>query len=503
VSTYLTTQLHPQYSQKISIWEQISRSYSGGQTYRDGEYLHKFSLRESDTSYTERQKRAVYMNHVQPLADMLTGFLYSTEPERRNVTLEYLWEKTSKTLDLPNFMRNIALNSLLYTCGVLVDSPKFNKSDVPTEGARQAAGKNPYCIMYMPWQIRNFYHDENGKLSWVLLDNSLFNNSDPHAENSINLSYRLWTTTYYQDYTSSSSIDQNTQYGVLYGTGNMSDSFQAGEKVPYDCGGEIPFVFANWSDRLNTYFTDTIFDDIAFFDQAIYNYMSLMDEMLSGGVFKFLFYPGTVPDAVKTGGFSNMAVITMPPDGNAPFFAGPSLGDIDPFLQAINFYIVGIKRLLGIDTDQEKSYAQSGEAKKYDYTKVKAILNVGARAMERVEREIFRYAGQWEGKEEVIDVEYRKDFLGDEEENELTRMFEVINLPYEKMKKAAARRIATINFSDNVDDKELKEMFDDIDNTNEQEPITDINAMMELEKTGRGAPGENKPEEVSDDKKTE
>ena len=439
------------------------------------------------------------MNHVQPLADMLCGFLYASEPERLNITLDYLMDRAGKNIDFRNFMRNTALNSLMYTCGVLVDSPQFNPADIPTQGARNELGKNPYCILYMPWQIRNFYHDENGKLKWVLLDNSIYDNSNPFELNYIKLSYRLWMPDYYQDYTTSTSVNSATRYGAVYGTGSTQQEFVEGPKIAYDCGGEIPFVFCNWSDRLQTYFTDTIFDDVALHDQAIYNYMSLMDEMLSGGVFKYLFYPGTIPKSATGLSFSSMAVIECSPEGNMPKFDGPQLGDVDPFLQAINFYIIGIKRLLGIDTDQEKSYAQSGEAKKYDYTKVKSILNIGARSMEYIEREIFRFAGLWEGKDEIITVEYRKDFLGDEEEGELARMFSIINLPYEKMKKMAAKRIATLNFSDTTTDKEMQELFDDIDNTAEAEVITDISGLASIE-SGTGAPEKINQEVKSDDK---
>jgi hypothetical protein len=143
----ITTQLHPIYNQKHIIWEQISKSYSGGITYRDSNYLHKFTLRESTISYEERKKRAIFMNHVQPLADMLCGFLYASEPERLNITLDYLMDRAGKNIDFRNFMRNTALNSLMYTCGVLVDSPQFNPADIPTQGARNELGKNPYISL--------------------------------------------------------------------------------------------------------------------------------------------------------------------------------------------------------------------------------------------------------------------------------------------------------------------------------------------------------------------
>jgi hypothetical protein len=496
---YIGVKCHPTYIVKRDIWFQIAKSYAGGVIYKYSEpsYLHRFSAREPQLSYEERKKRAVYFNNVQPLADMLTGFIFSEDPIRNNVTLDYLEENANLYQCMNQFMRSVAVNSLMMTCGVLVDSPSFDPEIVQTAAQRKEQGLNPFCKLYMPWSIRDFHYDSSGTLQWLVLDNTTITNENPFDIPRAHVSFRLWTPEYFQDFTADLDISQdyllfNTQssdrgldsdtmlvYNVTrYGasarnilTTGMILNLKAGEQIPHPCKC-VPFVFCNWNDKDNTHYSDTIFEDIALFDQSVFNYMSLMDEMLSGGVFKYLFFPGKAPTSTTGAGLTHCSTIEYDPTAShEPRFDGPSLGDVQPFINAINFYLIGIKRSLGLDTDQEKSYAQSGAAKAFDFTKVKALLDGGAEAMEHIECKLFRFAGLWEGKVDEIDVEYRRDFLGNEQEEELLRMFELIALPYREMKRQAARRIANLNFNDVIDSDELDLMYADIDETEKkQEP---------------------------------
>lgn len=495
----LVTQLHPIHLLKKDIWVQIDKSYTGGVIYKNAEpnYLHKFSLRENETSYMERKKRAVYFNNTKPLSNMLVGFLYGTEPTRSEYNLKYIYEKADGVNSLNVVSRRIALKSLLMPCGVLVDSPKFNPNDVQTEGDRQIQGLNPYVVLYKPWQIRNFYFEGN-VLKWLLLDNSIYNNSDPFKPASLTISLRLWTPELFQDFVydipmtnqEGGSANQNYVNALknIY-AGNFE--YKVGEEKENPCG-IIPFRFQNWEDKDNDKLPDSNFEDMVLYDQAVYNYMSLMDEMLSGGVFKWLFYPGDLPKTIESEGFAHLSTISYDPTAtHEPKFDGPSLNDVEPFINAINFYLIGAKRNFGLDTDQDKDYVQSGAAKKFDFTKVKALLHSGAMSMEDCEKDIFKFAGLWEGKkDETIKVEYKRDFLGEEQQDELNRLFQVMTLPYREIKRQAGRRIAALNFNDILDQDEIDAINDDIDKTEmKPEPREKLTPeqMAEMEKKSRAA----------------
>jgi len=490
-TNYVTTQTHPIWDLKQGIWRQISDSYSGGITYRDGDYLHKFALRESSQSYTERQKRAIYFNNVEPLADLLMGFLYMNQVIRSDYKQDDLILKATRTETLDMFMQKVALNSLLYTTGVLVDSPTFDARQIQTEADRKAAGLNPYCIMYHPWQIRNYYCDENNILQWVLLDNTYYDNSDPYKQAQYVTQYRLWTKEYYQDFTSVSGSEgiPNISTGSSIRALTTGSSFEASEQFPHPLE-EVPFIFVNWKTRTDDKFQDTIFEDIALFDQAIYNYMSLSDEMLAGGTFKFLVFPGQVPDEIKSEGFSNLAVIPYSDAAvHEPKFIGPTLSEVDPFLKYIEFLLVGILRKLGLNTDAEKNYVQSGAAKVFDFTKTRAFLASGAETMENTEKEIFRLSGKWLNvDDDDVKVEYQKDFLGVEAETEMERMLTLLSMPVDKIQEQAMKRMVELSFNNTLSDEEVKEINQAIEDEAEESQETktagriNIQALAEAQK---------------------
>ncbi|HAJ79605.1 MAG TPA: hypothetical protein DCO75_07520 [Fibrobacteres bacterium] len=495
---YIGLQVHPTYLIKKNMWIQIAKAYSGGIIYKyaDPSYLHRFDPRETEKSYKARKERAVYRNNVQPFADMFTGFIFSTDPARDKVGPEYLIDNANQYLSMNEFMKMVALNSLMYTCGVLVDSPNFSVDEIQSEADRKEKNINPFCVLYAPWQIRNYHVGKDGKLDWIVFDDTCYDNSEPMKLATLNLQFTLWTRKTIQRFSSRSDLPVNLSmynmlgnrqgqfgYGMnvfnLYEFGasasgtiipGVSINLEAGKVINHPCG-EIPFKFCNWTTKNRSHFVDTIFEDITLFDQAIYNYMSLMDEVVSGGVFKFLFWPGEPPSQiVENNGLSNCGILTFDPDASQPpFFAGPELNELQPFLMLIESLIIAIKLALGLDTDANKTTAQSGTAKAFDFSKVSAFLNMGAGAMEDIEEEIFRFAGLWEGRDDdSAEIEYRKDIIGKDEDAELERLYNVMMLPYEVLKKYTAKRIAKLNFSDTLTSDEMQEIEDDIDKVHEE-----------------------------------
>ena len=494
----ITSQRHETYNQKSKIWQQVSDSYAGGKTYQDGDYLHKF-FRENSDSYKDRQKRALYFNNTQPLSDMLVGFLIPKDGITRNkFKNQEVIDSIGRISGLDDFMYRVATNSGLYTTGVLVDSPDFRIEDVITEQDRIDKGLNPYTVLYEPWKILNFYFDANDILSWVLLDNSFIDRSNPYATEQKITKYTLWTREIIQHLWKKGSAETSDAEftGLLTnGIGGTSPSnpgktheikkdanseWFVSEPFPHG-QPEIPFIFVNWYDKNNTKYADTVFEDIAFFDQGIYNYMSLMDELITAGTFKFLFFPGTIPDEIKDSGFSNLAAIPYDPlDGGKPFFDGPKLDDINPFLNSIEFLLTGILRKLGLNTDQEKDYVQSGQAKFFDFKKTNALLQSASNNLEKTEKLIFKYYGSWIGKpDEDVEIKYPKDFLGVEQAEELNRMYQTIASPFDMMQQQAWKRIAEINFGGKIKKSEMNAIIKDIETT-ESEPI-DINNLVDEE----------------------
>ena len=90
-------------------------------------------------------------------------------------------------------MKITSLYSLLFTCGILIESPSFDPNEVVTIKDRKDRNLNPYMALYMPEQIRDFSVNKNdGKLDWLILDNSYYDNSDIKV--SMRAAFRFWYT---------------------------------------------------------------------------------------------------------------------------------------------------------------------------------------------------------------------------------------------------------------------------------------------------------------------
>lgn len=471
---------HSKIAEKLDIWNLISDSYLGGSVYQGKRHLFRYP-RESSYEYTERCKRAVFLNYTQPLADMLVGFLFSSEPVREYPPdMGYLVKKASKRKTLSSFMQSVSIQALLYPVGILIDSPRFSLSEAPTLADREALGINPYCTVYWPSQIRDFSVADDLSINWILLDNSYIDNSDPMQCAVTITQYRLWTREFYQDWTF------------------IGDDVDVSNEYFHDLG-EVPFIFHGWKDQNEDLITETPFEDIALLNRAVYNMLSYLESMLASGSFKSLFYPietqKDLPDEIKTGGYGELAVIPFKGTlSQKPYFAGAELGDVGAFTDAMQLYIKAMMQKLGLDKDTEKSGIQSGEAKRLEYKKMEALLRLGAEQHENTEKAIFRLAALWEGKNNVdVRIEYPRDFIKEDIDIELQRLYEAMTLPVESVKRTAMQEVVKRIFKDQ-DPGALKTMISDIEQTAEDTGLNNIRVQLEPDTTSTDDNGDDTDE---------
>ena len=468
----------PKIAEKLEIWKLLDDSYAGGTKYIEGKHLFRY-LRESSVGYANRLKRSTYFNHVQPMVDMLIGFIFTVPPVREKITgFEYLLEKSAKRETLDQFMYRLATKSIMMTAGVLVDSPSFNPEEVLTRKDRQDRELNPYPVMYSPERIRDFSVDDKGKLNWILLDNSYVEDNNPYVNAYIVKKYRLWTPLYFQDFTEKSDSDKSGKSG-------REIELKAGDKIDHPVG-EVPFVFVNWRDGDDDKISDTIFEDIALYDRAIYNFMSYLDEMIAGGTFKMLFYPiideNDLPSSIKSGGVSELAVIPFDPESKQPpFFAGAGLQEISPFLAAIEMYFQEILKKVGVESSESQSVVKTGVARRYDFEKTKAYLVSGVKQLQNAEEMIFHYARKWEGiaNPDIPEIKYYKDFLDEDLDSKMARFSQMLMLPYEKLRTSLHKLMVKSGLSGEIKKEELEAILKEIEIKSKEDFKAELDAGIE------------------------
>ncbi len=440
--------------EREEIWKLVYDSYKGGYDFYKGDYLFK-EAKESETSFSARKKRAVYFNQVQPVADLLSGFLFVKEPSRKNTTnAEWIIQNSDKKGKTINeFMKIASAFSLLFTCGVLVDSPVFDPIKYPTMKNRKDANLNPYCVLYLPFDIVDFsVNKEDGQLDWIILKNDYYDNSDYLKDGENKEVRRLWTRSFYQDFEKT----------------NIESRSEIKASKEYEHGlGMVPFKFISWKDDDSDFIGESDFEDIAMISRLIYNKMSEMDIMLASGAIKVLMYPskdGKIPSSLVSGGISSLTAI--PFDGNlgkAPFFDGTKLEEIEPFLKAIEFYISEILKKIGLDTDETKDYVKSGLSKKIDFQKVRTLLTSGSIALQSLEVWIYSTAAKWTKKDNSAEIQYYTQYADEDIALKIDLLTQLLSLPFAKLKKSVYSLMVKHLLTGEMPQSELDEIYTEID----------------------------------------
>ena len=447
------TRRHPDLKAKEENWQLIHDAYRGGSYFSAAKYLFKHA-KEAESSFTVRKKRAVYFNQIQPLADLLAGFLFIKLPSRKNIeSSKWLVDKaTDSGKSMDEFMKITATTACLFTCGVLVDSPKFNPEEVKTEKDRVDNKLFPYATLYFPFQIRDFHKGEDGLIDWVILDNTYYDNSDVWKEGTERKIYRHWTRTTFQDF-------------EIIKEGNNKEQVKAYAIQPHNIG-EVPFKLVSWKDDNSDYIAESVFEDPAMISRLIYNKLSEMDEMIASGSFRVLMYPtkdGTLPPALVAGGIGSLSAI--PFDGNlgkAPFFDGAKLEDVAPFLKALEFYISEILKKIGLDTDETKDYVKSGLAKKIDFQKVRTLLVSGSMSMMDLEKWIFKIAAKWLGKESKAEIHYVTQYAEEDIQIKVQTLNELLVHPFKKLQTAVTSLLVKTLLTGELPQETLDEIYAEI-----------------------------------------
>jgi len=100
INKIIKTRRHDLLKARSDTWVLCRDSYIGGEQYRAGNHLSRY-YKEHSISYKDRLKRSIYINHVKPLADILTGFLFAEKPAREySKQISYVETNLSKNQGL-------------------------------------------------------------------------------------------------------------------------------------------------------------------------------------------------------------------------------------------------------------------------------------------------------------------------------------------------------------------------------------------------------------------
>lgn len=190
----------------------------------------------------------------------------------------------------------------------------------------------------------------------------------------------------------------------------------------------------------------SLIEDIWRINKAVFNYCSLLDQILYEQTFSVLTLPESAEDATTL--VSTTRALTYPDNAQPPRWIAPPGEPAVVILRAIDMLVDEIYRAASLFRPQQ--LAQSGVAKAYDMRETSTRVAARAANMEEFENKAFRLLAEWHGDRrgtEHVYSAYPRQFDLLALEAELARLRDVLALDFppamaQYLKERLSRRLA-------------------------------------------------------------
>ena len=164
---YIFQRAHRNYLENQEIWERSKSACQGGEKYiRQALIRH---LSEIDLEFAERLRRAYYFNYPRKIAKLITQYILSVEPCRRNVNIEVAEDFSRNGLRVNEIMRNFSTTMNVYGMAtILIEMPFF---DGEIDYERKTLERiRPYARVLTPLNTIDYAYGMDGRLDWILIE---------------------------------------------------------------------------------------------------------------------------------------------------------------------------------------------------------------------------------------------------------------------------------------------------------------------------------------------
>lgn len=451
---------HPLYRKYIEEWKFYAETAEGGMDYYDNDenlFTHRLEGQAGD--YEDRLKRVYYLNYSSLVCAIYADYIFR-EVVRR-VPDPYLdgWRLSvdGKGTDIDTFMNHVSYLSSVYgQCHIIVDSPHVDDVDVPLHVYKSNKERyDPYAVIVVPEDLRDWSLDEFGNYNWVLIRNRGYDDSNPNAIRQDDTTYRLIGRDKWELY------DKNGR------------KIRGGDNPL----GQVYMTTCYNSDTNMDIIGDSLIKDISRINRIIYNWCSNIDEMIERQTFSQLVMPED-PNAelheANEGGDPLMAVgtsqiFTFPATaGHPPAFISPDRQQIDAIWKMIQQHVDKIYELAGLGTvgSQSKFLSQrSGISQAYQFLSINSSLARKAKKLETTENAIERFVLEWQDADEPEElVEYPSQFDTLSLTETMDSTFKIVAQNFSttlniELLKALAKKAAGSGLPDDM----LQSIFDEIE----------------------------------------
>ena len=433
----LIARRHPEYEGRVAHWNFVESTYEGGRDWFV-ENIFRY-LKEGDTEFGERVKRAYRFNHTRDVIELVDKYLFKMDVTRREEdapdSVKRFWkEATLNNLDINSYARRISKMSSIYgRPWVVVDSKPFE--GVATKADERSGGVRIYSYVVRPQQVLDMSYDEQGSLNWILIHEVGRDDADPMTSSGAIVNrFRLW--------------DKQTWrlFEIVKPKGRGKPSVELVDQGTHDLG-RVPVFAADNTISEELYVSTGLVDDVAYLDRAVANYLSNLDAIIQDQTFSQLAIPAQSliredkDPAAKAVEMGTKRVFTYDAEGGgAPQFLSPDVKQAELILKAIMKIINEIYHSVGLSGERTKddngggADNSSGVAKGYDFERTNSLLASKADSLEKIENRLVELVMAWSGDKDEPErplVSYPDNFdtRGLHDEFEIAARLQLLSAP--------------------------------------------------------------------------
>lgn len=370
--------LHPSFKERIKSWDFFLLTYKGGDPYCYGNMLFRHRY-EDDDDYAKRQERSYLLNYTRPVVDIYTKYICGqpltrlAEKDRQERFDKFKENCDGRGTKLHTFMSVVTtLTSIFGRCGVLVLGADPKQIPAVATGVVDKL-VTPRLRLIRPQMLIDWARDEYGNFLWVLLKYNIYEDADPTAERKISARYELWTT---KDWTLFKKDENTAEFlPIKQRTHNL---------------GRVPYVEFFNADVDLDYEPESLIEDIAIINRTIFNYSSLLDEILYLQAFSQLTIPADQGE-INQKIISTKRAFNYPKDSPyPPSYIAPDASQAKLFIDLNASLVSEIYRLATLRKSGSSTTDQYSTAfgKMVDFEDTEAALTAKANLMETSEKEL-------------------------------------------------------------------------------------------------------------------
>jgi len=371
-------------------WQFLLESYQGGENYRRGAHLVRYSL-ETDTEYQQRLRSTPLDNHCKSVISTYISFMFRQPAERDlDAIMTPDVESFLRDADLDGrsfnaFMKEAAIwASVFGHCWVLMAKPTV---EAETLADQLAQGVRPYVNLLTPLVVTDWrwHRQANGRY-----DLSYFKYIED--VNDTVTTIREWT----RDFISTYEYNDNTRESTM-----VEQQINALGKIP------AVLVYNQRSQVRGIGISDI--DDIADMQRAIYNELSEVEQSI-----RLEGHPSLVvtPDVQLGAGAG--ALIVMPDSldsGLKPYMLNADATPINSIYESIRNRVAAIDKMANTGAVRAtETHTASGIALETEFQLLNAKLSEKADNLELAEEQIWQLWCEYQGQQWMGTIEYPDTF---------------------------------------------------------------------------------------------